>query len=480
MLVALGSILLIAAAVLLTPLAMLPFYPEELPLGFHFLLPSLVLAAAGLVLLLTRRAGHGKGNGKLRIDEREGAIVVTFGWLIVTAASAWPFMRISGLGFSQAFFEAMSGWTTTGLSMINVEQAPKTLLFFRSVIQLAGGAGLAIIMLAAFSLSIGAGLYRAEGRSYQLVPNVTRSAKVVVSLYLGYTIIGVVGLALAGMSVFDALNHAFCAVSTGGFSTRVASIGYWDSPVIEAVTMVLMILGNLNFLSVYILVSGKVKAFFRNAETKLLTIFTLLGIVLLFVFVAHGTYGSTAKAIRVAVFEAVTALTTTGFSTVGYGDWNGTGILVMMVLMVIGGGMCSTAGGLKQYRVFILLKAVWWEFRRMVLPRRAVLVHRVTVGDEDRIVAERQVMEIGVFAFLYMAALAVGTGLLTAAGYSLRDAAFEFASALGTVGLTIGVTATSTPPLALWTMSAGMLLGRLEFFVIFISLARLLGKAKGR
>jgi trk system potassium uptake protein TrkH len=469
-LVALGNILLIAAAVLCTPLAILPFYPEESALALDFILPGLALAAAGLLLVFIRR-NH---RGQLKIDEQEGAVVVTSGWLIVTAVSAWPFMRISGLDFSQAFFEAMSGWTTTGLSMIDVEHAPKLLLFFRSIIQLGGGAGLAIIMLAAFSLSIGAGLYRAEGRSYQLVPNVTRSAKLVVTLYLGYTIFGSIALSLSGMTPFDAVNHTFCAVSTGGFSTKATSIGYWDSPLLEAEIIILMILGNLNFLSAFVLFTGKVRSFFRNAETRLFSFFALSGIVMLYIFVANETYASSGKKIRVAIFEAVTALTTTGFSTVSYVDWNGTGILVIIVLMVIGGGICSTAGGLKQYRVFVLAKAVWWELRRMLLPRQAVVVHRAVVGDEDRIVTERQVMEIGVFVFLYIATLAIGTGVLTASGYALRDAFFEFASALGTVGLSVGVTATSTPVFALWTMTAGMFLGRLEFFVIFVSIARLL------
>jgi len=125
--------------------------------------------------------------------------VVTVGWIIANLVSAWPFIGIADLNFSQAFFEAMSGWTTTGLSMVDVEHVPHILLFFRSAIQLAGGAGLAIIMMAAFSLPVGAGLYRAEGRNYQLVPHVTRSAKIVITLYLGYTLVGTLVLAALGM-----------------------------------------------------------------------------------------------------------------------------------------------------------------------------------------------------------------------------------------------------------------------------------------
>ncbi len=472
MLSALGSILLIAAGAVLSPLLILPFHPEDFRYILDFIIPGFLLVGTGLLMIyMGSRNKHTSS-----VDEQDGSIVVTLGWLIVTTVSVWPFMRISGLDFSQAFFETMSGWTTTGLSMIDVENSPRILLLFRSIMQLVGGAGLAIIMMAAFSMSVGAGLYRAEGRNYQLVPNVTRSAKVVVSLYIGYAVIGIVALDLAGMSLFDAINHTFSAVSTGGFSTRPDSIGYWDSPVIEAIILILMILGNLNFLTAYVLLTGRIRSFLRNMEVKLLSILTLGGIASLFFFITRGSYGGLGKEVRVAVFEAITALTTTGYSTVGYSAWDAKGIYVIVLLMLIGGGICSTAGGLKQYRVAVLAKAIFWELQRMMLPKRAIVTHRAMVGDEESIVTERQIMEIGVYVFLYLVTLALGTGLLSVCGYSLSDSLFEFCSALGTVGLSLGLTSISTPPLALWTMSAGMLLGRLEFFVIFISLARLFRK----
>lgn len=475
MISALGYLLAIAACVSLSPLLVLPFYPAEAPLAVHFLIPALALASLGAIL-----ARVGGRSGSRHLTERDGSVVVTVGWLLAAAAGAWPFAAISGLSFSQSFFESMSGWTTTGLSMVDVEHSPRILLLYRSVVQLAGGAGLAIIMMASFSLPVGAGLYRAEGRSYLLVPNVTRSAKAVVALCALYAAAGTAALVLCGLSPFDAVNHAFCAVSTGGFSTRAAGAGHWNSPVVESVLMVLMILGNLNFLTAYALFRGRFSAFLRNAEVKLFALFAALAASGLFFLVVRDVYSSLGKELRVAVFEAVSALTTTGFSTVSYGDWNAVGFVVLLALMLVGGGICSTAGGIKQYRVYIMAKAAWWELRRMVLPKDAVVVHSATVGEEDCRVSERSIMEIGVFAFLYLAIFALGTGLLASAGYGLRESAFEFASSLGTVGLSLGVTSTSTPPLALWTMSAGMFLGRLEFFVVFVSIARIFRRRGSR
>lgn len=466
---ALGYLLLIAASAILAPLAALPFFPSELYLSLHFLAPAAALALPGLVLVVM---GRGK-NAARQLSERDGAAVVTLGWLAAATAGAWPFMGIAGLRFSQAFFESMSGWTTTGLSMVDVENAPALLLLYRSTLQLFGGAGLAIIMMAAVALPVGAGLYRAEGRNYQLVPNVTRSAKIVVVLYTAYTAVGIVLLTVFGMSPFDAVNHAFCAVSTGGFSTKAASIGHWDSPLIEATVIILMVLGNLNFLSAYVLFTGKVRRFLKNSEFRLFMLFAVLGIAGLLATTTIGAYASAGKDLRIAVFEAVSALTTTGYSTTSYAAWEASGWGIILVLMFVGGGMCSTAGGVKQYRVHLLLKSVVWEIRRMLLPRRAIVTHHAFVGEDRQVVEDRLIQETGVFFFLYLAAFALGMLLLTFSGYGLPEAAFEFASALGTVGLSVGVVSVQTPEAALWTMAGGMLLGRLEFFVVILSVSRL-------
>ena len=174
---------------------------------------------------------------------------------------------------------------------------------------------------------------------------------------------------------------------------------------------------------------------------------------------------------RVAVFETVSALTTTGFSTVFYQKWNALGIFVLVVLMVIGGGICSTAGGLKQYRVYLMFKAIWWEIRRARLPRGAVVDEYVWRGEDRQTVGDRHIRQVAVFICLYLAALAAGTMILAAHGYPLHEALFEYASAQGTVGLSIGVTVADAPRLVLWTETLGMFFGRLEFLVIFAGLA---------
>lgn len=470
---ALGSILVILGCIFLMPLIGILFYPAERGLAGPFIATGASVMVLGGLLVLS-----GGDVGKAPLSELNGSVVVFVSWMIACLASTIPLMRLGGLDFTQAAFEAVSGWTTTGLSVVDVSGASRTLLLWRSIMQLAGGAGLAIIMLAAFSIPIGAGLYRAEGRNDQLVPHVVRSAKLVMTLYLSYAVIGIVAYRLAGMSMFDAINHSFAAISTGGFSTRVESIGYWDSPLIEAVTIPLMILGNLNFLTVYLLVNRKFRAFIRNGEIRLFTLATVVGASALFLGVSVGLYPAIGKGVRVAVFEAVSAITTTGFSTVGYGGWNSTGILVMIALMLIGGGTCSTAGGIKQYRVYLLGKSVWWEIKRSLAPRNAVIARRIHQGDDYSFASVDHIMRTGTFVFLYVAVFLMGSCLISSFGYDLSDSLFEFASSLGTVGLSIGVTNASTPKPVLWSQIAGMFLGRLEFFVVFVAIGKAARDAK--
>jgi trk system potassium uptake protein TrkH len=467
-----GMILVLCAGLMLTPLLALAFWPgTSVSAGeaWAFLIPAGIMGALGLAAW--RLLGS---RDEVVLSVQEGGVIVLLSWVLVCLFSAWPLMAGQGMNFTQALFESVSGWTTTGLSVVDVTRTGAVILLWRSIMQLAGGAGLAIIMLSAITGPAGPALSVAEGRE-QLVPHVRQSAKLVMMIYSGYAVVGVVALRLAGMNWFDAVNHSFAAISTGGFSTRPESIGYWDSAAIEAVTIPLMIMGNLSFITAWMLLRGKFRAVSRNGEVRLMAVVIPLSAILLFLLTTRGLYPTLGKSARVAIFETVTALTTTGFSTVGYGKWNSFGWAAMIVLMLIGGGTCSTAGGIKQYRVYLLWKSFTWELRRMLLPRSAVTENHVWEADRKVFVNDTRLRQIGTFAFLYLLTFAAGTAILAAYGYGLKESLFEYASAIGTVGLSIGVTSSSAPAGVLWTETVGMLLGRLEFFVILASAAKLLG-----
>ncbi|MEX0702771.1 MAG: TrkH family potassium uptake protein [Planctomycetales bacterium] len=462
-----GLIFVSIGLIQLTPLAVLLAWPEEAVHAPAFLVPGLLLAVAGYATYRVCRVERPV------LNIQEGGVVVLLSWLGAFFVGSIPIRLTGDVGWTQALFESVSGWTTTGLSVVDVVAAPKMLLLWRSTMQVVGGAGFAIMMLAAITGPVGAGLSSAEGREEQLAPNVRQSAKLVVSIYWAYIVFGILAYVAAGMSVFDAVNHAFTAVSTAGFSTHRDSIGHFDSVAIEAVTVALMLAGSMSFLTVYLVLRRRYDAAKHSGELRVLAIAIALAAPLVCGLLTWRLYATGGKAVRVAIFETISAITTTGFQTVSYGDWSAFGVAVLVLLMIIGGGTCSTGGAVKQYRVYLLMKALGWEVRRALLPRSAVVEEYVWRGDEKQYVDDHQVRRVAVYVVLYLISLAVGTAVLAAHGHSIGDSLFEFASAQGNVGLSVGLTGPDTPALILWAQILGMFLGRLEFFVIIISVAKI-------
>lgn len=463
-----GVIFTICGGLMLSPLLALPAYPDEVRQARSFIIPGVVLLFLGAALWRMLRP-----SAPVALNVQEGGVIVLFSWVTVVAFSAWPFVEILKLDYTRAIFESVSGWTTTGLSVVDVTQAGELILIWRSIIQLAGGAGLAILMMSAVIGPVGAAVSSAEGRGDQLVPHVRKSARLILTIYSGYAVAGIIAYRWAGMSFFDAINHSFAAVSTGGFSTRADSIGHWNSLTIECTSMILMVLGNLNFITAWLLIQGKLRFFSRSGEIRIMTLLLPTAATAVFILTCRGIYSELEKSLRVAVFETVSALTTTGFSTVGYSNWNSFGVLVLTTLMLIGGGACSTAGGIKQIRVYLLWKMLMWELRRAIRPRSAVLEKPIWEADHKTFITDSRLLQVCAYVFLYILTLTAGVLIFCSYGYPLQDSLFEVASALGTVGLSIGVTSANSPDILLWTETIAMFLGRLEFFVIFFSMLKL-------
>jgi trk system potassium uptake protein TrkH len=468
-----GEILIVLGLLHLVPLLLIPFYPAEVSYAYGFLIAGVPPLVIGL---LARRRFFPKESVTLSVQE--GAVIVAVIWLIAITVGALPFMTIKDTTFWHGWFESASGWTGTGISVLNAAETPRIILFFRSFTQLAGGAGFIIIALTAAAGALGTGLSAAEGRTDQLAPHVRQSALIVLAIYTGYTVFGVLALRIAGMGWFDAVNHAFSAVSTGGFSTKAQSVAYWDSALIEFVLIVLMLMGSINFFIAYTAIRGKLRAFIRSGEVRLMIGLIVLSSVLLIVLVKPQLGFTLDKSIRVAVFETVSALTTTGLATVDYRPWADFGWMALILLMTIGGGVGTTSGGIKLLRVYVLIKAVVWEFKRAFMPAHMVNEPAIWQGDRRELLSDRQVRQTALFVTLCLGILLAGTGLFTAYGFPLKESFFEFASSLAGAGMSVGVSSASNPPVLLMSQGIAMLLGRLEFFTLLIGLAKLLGDGR--
>jgi trk system potassium uptake protein TrkH len=451
--------------VLLTPLVLALFEPLGSTEVFSFVAPGLTAIAAGALLWATNRSFD-----DYQLTFRDATVVITLTWLLAVGCGAVPFIVGGQLAALDAVYESMSGWTTTGLSMLNVEQAPAVYLLWRSTMQFAGGLGLAVLLLASLLGPHSSSFYVAEAREGRLVPNVIETTRVLMKLYVGYFAAGALFLRIAGMSWFDAVNHSMAALSTGGFSTRAASIGHWDNFAVEAVVMALMLLGTTNFATQFAIWS---RSRFRDQELSMTIGLLGLGIPLGFwSLLSQFDYGA-ATGLRIAAFETISAVSTTGFSLGSYAGWPGLNVFLLILFMIIGGGTGATAGGLKQFRVSTMVQSVYWFLRDQTLSRHAVSQRKTWKVGRLVSVTTEAVARIAAYVGLYFLVLILGTLLFTAYGFELQTALFEFGSALGTVGLSLGNTNPALPPVLKLAQIFAMWFGRLEFVAIAVGIARL-------
>ncbi|TDU42858.1 trk system potassium uptake protein TrkH [Gelidibacter sediminis] len=427
-------------------------------------------------------------NHRKEMNKREGYMVVTFGWIVMAVSGTLPYMVTEVIpSFTSAIFETMSGYTTTGATIINdIEIVPKGVLFWRSITHWIGGMGIIVLAIAILPL-LGIGgmqLFAAEApgpSADKLHPRITDTAKRLWLIYFGYTAAETILLKVAGMSFFDAINHAMSTLSTGGFSTKNASVAHWnDNPIIQYIIIVFMFLAGTNFVLSYYAFKGKVQKALNDEELrwyfKFIATFTLIAALIIYFkadfslsSIEHPmVWGRLESVIRHALFQVLTVITTTGFITADYTLWTPFLLVFFFGIMFLGGSAGSTSGGVKVVRHLILIKNGFLEFKRALHPN-AVLPVRYNTKAIPGVV----VYNILGFFILYMLSFIVG-----ALGFSFFNIDFQSAiglsaSSLGNIGPALGAFGpvnnyAALPPLAQWWASFLMLLGRLELFTVLI------------
>ena len=438
----------------------------------------------GLFLLIAFR------EAQPQIQKREGYLVVSLGWLVMTLTGMLPYLMTDSVpSVSHAFFETMSGYTTTGATIFDdIESLPKGLLFWRSITHWIGGMGIIVLTIAILPI-LGIGgmqLFAAEvpgPNSDKLHPRITDTAKRLWLLYFGYTLAETFLLWFAGMSFFDAINHAMSTLSTGGFSTKNNSIAFWnDQPLIQYIILFFMLVAGTNFVLSYFGFTGNFRKIFKDIEFQyylwFIGLFTLL---VTSVLLLHNTapglpathpqqLGLTESAFRHSLFQVVAIITTTGFVTADFTAWAPLLTLTFFGLMFIGGSAGSTSGGIKVVRHLLMIRSGILEFKRALHPN-AILQVRYN----NRVVSEGIVQNILGFFILYLLSFIIGTLGFAMMGFDFESSVGVAASSLGNVGPALGVFGpaenyTALPSIGLWWSSFLMLLGRLELFTVLILL----------
>jgi trk system potassium uptake protein TrkH len=483
----LGRVLLLAAAVTSLPLVWAVGAREWAPAS-SFVLTAGVFVLSGVLLSI-------RPPTERRIDWSHGLVVAALAWVIVPAVGSLP-LALSGhfadpLG---AYFDAMSGVTTTGLSVLqDLDHLASSLNFWRHLLQFAGGQAIVLVAVSVFADRAGLSMFQAEGREERILPSVASTARFITWVSLAHLALGVLVLGAVayftlgfspGRSLFHGLLVFLAAFSTGGFTPQSSSIGFYHSGVFEAATAMFMLAGALSFGLHFVLWRGRRRArLLRNLETRtaLLTGFFTL-VVTLAGLATLGLYGTVGGLARQGLFQVISAHTTTGFSTVPPTElaaWGGLAFGGITIAMAMGGMTSSTAGGVKSLRVGLTLKVLKDQVRALLLPGRAVVSEAYYQSGRRRLTPQLA-QGVMTLSLLFVALFLLGAGVGLAYGYPLQQALAESVSAASTTGLSVGITSPTMPVGLEVTYVLQMWLGRLEFVAGFALVGFVVAAVRGR
>lgn len=446
-------------------------YDEPVKIQMSLIYSGLIaIVCAGVVGLLTK--------GKINLSRRDGFGIVTFGWISATLFGSLPYI-LSGVipHPSSAIFETMSGFTTTGASVLsNLEAIPRSIHFWRALTHWFGGMGVLVLCVAILPF-LGVGgmqIYRAEmpGPSKdRLTPRIATTAKLLWGVYALLTLVEAVLLKFAGgMDWFDSFCHAFGTMATGGFSTRSASVGAFDSAVVDTIIIVFMFLAGTNFSLHYYALTGKPLRYFKDAEFRFYSIFLICATLFITFNVWAVNSLPIGRCFRDAAFNSVSILTTTGFGTADFNQWPDASRLLLVMMMFMGGCAGSTGGGMKIVRVFIMFKKIVREMKMFMRPSAVI---QMKLGGKP--VEQEIVSHIAAFFAIFVLIVAIGSVIMTFFTPDIVTAVTSVIATLGNIGPglnAIGVTQNygDISPLGHAILTFFMLLGRLELYTVLILL----------
>jgi trk system potassium uptake protein TrkH len=469
-----GTLLLLESIFMIAPLVVSIIYQEKVAV-YIALSAAITLISGGILWFKTRNASQ-------EIEQREGFIIVTVIWVVYSIFGALPYF-LSGYipSFTDAFFETISGFTTTGATILkDIEVLPHGLLFWRSMTHLIGGIGILVIFIIILP-TFGAGcmaLYRAETSSAsqgKLHPRVKETAKRLLGIYLSLVFAETIFLLLGGMNLFESLCHSFGTIATGGFSPKNSSIGAY-SPYIQYVVMFFMLLAGINFNLHYFALKGFFSKVFKDDEFQMYLIIMLIAGVILSAAIFITQQLPLESSIRTAFFNVVSFMTCTGFTTVDYMQWAPFMWIILLFLMFIGGCAGSTSGSMKVVRYNLLMKNILVQFKK-IIHERGVFQVRLN----DNLIPEDLLHRTLAFFFIYLFTWGVSSFLLMFLGNEPISSMGIVASCMGGVGPGLGSTMAHCADVHVvgkWILSLDMLLGRLELFSILILFTPYFWKAR--
>ncbi len=432
----------------------------------------LITFVSGTTLYLFTRKHRGE-----EIKHRDAFVIVTLTWLLISLFGSFPFMLTGTFhSFTDAYFESMAGFTTTGASvLIDIQSTPKGVLFWRSMIQWMGGMGIIVFAIAILPL-LGTGgmqLFKAEVPEInvdKVRPRIIDVAKALWIIYFALTSADVALLAISGMDLFDAICHAFTTMATGGFSTKNNSIAYFKNPSIEYVTSMFMFLAGINYTLYFYVFRGKISRLWKSSEFKFYMIITVLATILITINIWKVSFDSLTDSFRHALFQVVSIMTTTGYATTDFEKWSSFAQIILVTVMFLGGMIGSTGGGIKQVRILLMIKQGYRQMYQLIHPRAVT-----TLKLDERFLDNEILGSIWGFVFLFLGVCVIAIIGMAVVGADMITATTTVISAICNVGPALGDAGpadnyASMPIAGKWILIFCMLTGRLEVYTVLILL----------
>ena len=465
----LGFLIMILGMMMVLPLSLSYLFDDGTHMGILY--SMLITISSGLLMFKLT-------STKTDLSIRDGFLIVSLGWFFMALFGAFPYYLSDSIPtFTNSFFESMSGFTTTGATILtDIEALPKSLHFWRAFTHWIGGMGIIVLSLAILPM-LGIGgmqLFKAEvpgPTADKLTPRVHQTAKILWLVYVGITALEVILLMFGDMDLFDAVCHSFATMATGGFSTRNLSVGAYNSAYIDYVITIFMFIAGANFALHYKLLIGKFNSHLADFEFK--TYFSVIIVVTIIITITNFSgeiYSTLSDSFQYGVFQTVAIITTTGFGTADYELWSPSSQLLIFLMMFVGGSAGSTGGGMKIIRLIVVVKHGFIELKKLVHPN-AIIPLRIG----SRVIQKEVVFSIIGFFLLYIMLFVIVSIIMSLLGLDYITSLGASASCLGNIGPGLGMVGPTDnysfiPDIGKWVLAFTMLVGRLEIYTVLVIL----------
>ncbi|MBR0473083.1 MAG: TrkH family potassium uptake protein [Methanosphaera sp.] len=473
-----GYVCIIMSILMIAPIICGIIYNDTQKLVNAFIISAIITFISGIGLITLFRRKH------LTNLSLKGSLIFVLGiWGIIAIYSGLPYLISGQLGPFDSFFEAMSGITTTGFSLIPEETHPYSIAMWKALTQWFGGLGIIVLLLVIVPSSVSLKrLFFAEGRTEQMTPNVRHTTMIFLKLYLLITAMGICLYLILGLNLFESICFTFTAFATGGYSIYSSDTHIFNSVAIQLVTIFLMILGSTNFVIHYRILKGNTKNLFKDVEIRaMIVIVTIATLLIMLSLYTQGYYGQDVVQIfRHSVFQVISVMSSTGFVSQDITSWPQFSFFLLILLTFIGGSICSTSGGIKLYNIVILFKAIWWEVEEMMLPKNVIKPKRINHDKKDREISSKTIKTILIFIVSYVLIFLFSTFVILFYCNDFALASTVAALSIGNTGITVSYISASMPVMVKIVLIIDFWVGRISVWPLFLAVLYLINRAESK